>query len=189
MFDVNELRYGLRPFKSGDYLAVFGARAIFQRGEIGFLPDRSNFLGNPELEDYFLAGIFQPAIEDLKQYIKKHNITSSSSEIYTHETWLYRIEASPNASCGYFYITIYMKGCETRPDGKWSGTFFPKIGDKIKANINEIGICQVLGYYEEGGYIGVIAKPEKPPKWYIKQNGKYGMCGLFGAEIRELKDE
>lgn len=63
----------------------------------------------------------------------------------------------------------------------------PEIGETILAVVNGIGKCQVLGYYLKDGWSGVIVLPENPPEWFIRQNGRNGVCGLFGAEIRELE--
>lgn len=74
------------------------------------------------------------------------------------------------------------------PAGKWSGKFIPEVGDIIKARVNRIGLCRVLGYFVECGWVGVVAKPLDPPEWYVRQNGdKFdGTCGLFGSEIEQV---
>ena len=67
---------------------------------------------------------------------------------------------------------------------QWSGTNPPPaIGMTIKAEINGIGLCKVTGYFADGGYLGVLAKPLNPPAWYVKQNGKDAIGHFFGAEI------
>lgn len=109
-----------------------------------------------------------------------------TQETFTLETWSFLFEASPRAS-GYIYITAYLKGLSEFPTGKWSGNFIPRIGETVFAVINDIGKCQVLGYYLEDGWIGVMAKPAQPPEWFVRQNGENAVCGLFGTEIRKLE--
>ena len=48
MIDLTKLKWGLQPFKTGNYLAVFGARTIWDGNKITFLPDRQQFTGNSE---------------------------------------------------------------------------------------------------------------------------------------------
>ena len=55
------------------------------------------------------------------------------------------------------------------------------------ARINNIGKCRVLGFFERDGRVGVIAKPVKPPKWFVWQNGAHALCRLFGAEIEKIE--
>lgn len=40
MIDLTKLEWGLQPFKTGNYLTVFGARTIWDGNIITFLPDR-----------------------------------------------------------------------------------------------------------------------------------------------------
>ena len=187
MIDTGKLEWGLRPFKAGYYLAGFGARTIWNGNKITFLPDRQQFIGNSKTCEALRNWINNKALPKLKQYITDHHWTGATREIYTDETWLYRIEVSPNGSHGYLYFSVYMKGFDEFPTGKWSGNFIPKIGETVFAVVNDIGKCQILGYYLEDGWIGVIAKPAQPPEWFIRQNGKNAVCGLFGTEIRKLE--
>ena len=187
MIDTGKLEWGLRPFKTGNYLAGFGARMIWNGNKITFLPDRQQFIGNAKTCEALRNWINNKALSKLKQYIADHHWTGATTEIYTDETWLYRIEVSPNGSHGYLYLSAYMKGFDEFPDGKWSGNFIPEIGETILAVVNGIGRCQVLGYYLEDGWNGVIVLPESPPEWFICQNGENSVCGLFGAEIGKLE--
>lgn len=187
MIDLTKLEWGLRPFKTGNYLAVLGARTIWDGNKIISLPDRQQFIGNSEAHEVLCNWINNKALPKLKQYITDHHWTGATREIYTDETWLYRIEASPNGSHGYLYFSVYMKGFDEFPAGKWSGNFIPEIGETILAAINGIGRSEVLGYYLEDGWNGVIVLPENPPEWFIRQNGENSVCGLFGAEIGKLE--
>ena len=189
MIDLTKLEWGLQPFKTGNYLAVFGARTIWDGNKITFLPDRQQFTGNSEASGVLCNWINNKALPKLKQYITDHHWTGATREIYTDETWQYRIEVSPNGSHGYLYFSVYMKGFDEFPAGKWSGNFIPKIGETVFAVVNDIGKCQILGYYLEDGWIGVIAKPAQPPEWFVRQNGENAVCGLFGTEIRKLESE
>ena len=186
MINSNELKYGLRPRHPQKALAAFGARAIFQNGKIDFLPDRQSCLGETDASKTLCAWTWQKALPELKKYIRKKGWTRGTQETFTLETWLYRFDASPCASDGYLYMTSCMKGTDTFPCGKFSGDFIPEIGETVLAAINNIGRCKVIGYYRENGWIGVIALPENPPKWFIQQNGENAACGLFGVEIRKI---
>jgi hypothetical protein len=53
---------------------------------------------------------------------------------------------------------------------KWSAKFdIPKIGQRIYINMNGIGPAIVKGYFESEGYVGVMTKATKPPKWLRRQ--------------------
>ena len=99
----------------------------------------------------------------------------------------FMLKASPNGSYGYMYLTAVMKGSESMPDGQWSNTFIPKVGGFVMARINNIGKCRVLGFFEKDGRVGIIAKPVKPPKWFVFQNEAHALCCLFGAEIAKVE--
>ncbi len=83
----------------------------------------------------------------------------------------------------------------------WSGKKeLPKIGDTVKVTMNGIGPAVVKGFFVEWGggdswYVGVMALPKKPPKYYRenvqedKKNPnkpawmKEGIGCFFGSEI------
>lgn len=66
----------------------------------------------------------------------------------------------------------------------WFGKFAPPaVGTVITVKINGIGQATVVGYFTEGGYLGVLNQPIDPPAWYIKQNGGNVVGGAFGPEI------
>lgn len=94
MIDTGKLEWGLRPFKAGYYLAGFGARTIWNGNKITFLPDRQQFIGNSKTCEALRNLINNKALPKLKQYITDHHWTEATTEIYTDETWLYRLEAS-----------------------------------------------------------------------------------------------
>ena len=82
---------------------------------------------------------------------------------------------------------------------KWSAPFpLPQMGDQIKITMNGIGPATVVGFFEEGGYVGVMTKATNPPKWLVEQRQrdrnrpdfanqpqwyKDGIGCEFGAEI------
>lgn len=52
----------------------------------------------------------------------------------------------------------------------WSGKFpLPNIGDRLTITMNRIGPAEVVGYFSEAGYVGVMTKALDPPTWLVKQ--------------------
>ena len=188
MIDTAKLRWGLRQVEQADYLAVWGARATFAEGELYFMPDRQDFMGEAVSVNVLSNWINDTALPALKQHIKETNWSNDSKEIFTLNDNLFTLQASPNGSYGYMYLTATLQGTYKLPTGKWSGKAIPKIGDTITAKINNIGKCYVLGYLLQDEWISVIAKPFNPPEWFIKQNGKSALVTLFGAEIAEITE-
>lgn len=67
---------------------------------------------------------------------------------------------------------------------RWSGTAEPPpLGSCVNVTMNAIGPAQVIGYFSQAGWIGLIVKPYTPPAWFIKQNGYDAQGHVFGAEI------
>lgn len=74
--------------------------------------------------------------------------------------------------------------CVDGPAYAWSNDKAPPaIGTKVKVAINSIGTSQVIGYFIEDGYLGLLCVPDDPPDWYVKQNGRRSHCHVFGAEV------
>ena len=188
MIDTAKLRWGLRSVEQADYLAVWGARATFAEGELYFMPDRQEHIGDTVPVCALTNWINDTALSALKKYIKETNWSNDSKEVYTLNDNLFTLKASPNGSYGYMYLTATLRGTDELPAGKWSSKTIPKIGDTISAKINNIGKCYVLGYLLQDEWISVIAKPFNPPEWFIKQNGKSALVTLFGAEIAEITE-
>ena len=46
MIDTTKLRWGLLSVEQAYYLAVWGARATFAEGELYFMPDRQEHIGD-----------------------------------------------------------------------------------------------------------------------------------------------
>ena len=123
----------------------------------------------------------------MKKHVKRNAWSSSTKDVFELNVGPFMLKASPRGSYGYMYLTAVMKGSESMPDGQWSNTFIPKVGGFVMARINNIGKCRVLGFFERDGRVGVIAKPVKPPKWFVRQNGAHALCCLFGAEIEKIE--
>ncbi len=73
----------------------------------------------------------------------------------------------------------------TKKKLEWSNANpIPQLGDVVEVRINGIGKGEVVGFFDEVGYAGVVVKPFDPPQWYINQNGKDEPCHVFGAELK-----
>ena len=80
----------------------------------------------------------------------------------------------------------------------------PNIGDTVNIIMNGIGIAEVKGYFvsetDYSNYLGIMAKPLKPPKWLVNQNKRQakdktrqrpawmteGIGCFFGIEVEPL---
>jgi hypothetical protein len=184
MIDMSKLEWELRPFRKMDVLAAYGARTIFQRSEIEFLRDRQQFLGNEEQREALCNWINNKALPAMKTHIRENFWDQETDEIFTLNDWPFVLEASPKCSYGYLYISAYLKGLDRLPEKfQWSGGDIPNIGQTVFCKANSIGYASVLGYYLEAGWLGVIVWPNDPPDWYVRQNGRDAICGVFGVEI------
>jgi hypothetical protein len=66
----------------------------------------------------------------------------------------------------------------------WSGKMPPPaIGERVNVRINSLGAATVVGYFTEGGYLGLRVQHDNPPAWYLKQNGGNVPGCVFGIEI------
>lgn len=192
MIDMNELEWGLRPFPQVDVIAAYGARTIFENGEIDIVHDRQSLLGGASQKKILWEWVHKIALPKLREHIKNNGWTSSSNETFTYENWRFKFEASPRRSYGYIYFTAYLRGLDHFPevDGvtvKWSGQFVPKVGDIVYHNANGIGKVMVLGFCVTDGWVDAIVKPEDPPTWYIEQNGENAICGVAGVALSPLE--
>jgi hypothetical protein len=83
-----------------------------------------------------------------------------------------------------FYIVQTFGEANLREGTKWSGKNPPPaIGSKVAANFNNLGRGTVTGYFEEGGWLGVLVQLDNPPSWYVKQNNGNVIAHIFGAEL------
>lgn len=85
---------------------------------------------------------------------------------------------------------------------KWSAAFpLPKIGEHVRITMNGIGPAEVVGYFKEEGYVGLMTRALNPPKWLRehrerdRESGAYasfpqwkkdGIGCEFGAEVAEI---
>jgi hypothetical protein len=88
---------------------------------------------------------------------------------------------------------------------KWSASFpLPTMGQRIRVTMNGIGDAEVVGFFKEEGYVGVMTKALDPPTWLKEQLSrereftsyaalpqwrKDGISCEFGAEVEELLAE
>ena len=86
------------------------------------------------------------------------------------------------------------------PDGlSWSGVDGagralapPAIGERVKVGVNGLGFGEVVGYWAQEGWLGVMVKLENPPAFYIENRKDRGdpldaPCHVFGAELRAVQ--
>lgn len=80
---------------------------------------------------------------------------------------------------------------EIPTDIKWSHMTFdvPAVGDTVRVRINRIGPSRVIGYFVDDGFLGLLVRPLAPPEWFVKQNGRFSECHVFGSEIEPLTDD
>jgi len=80
---------------------------------------------------------------------------------------------------------------------KWSAEKDPpKLGAKVNVSMNGLGAGVVVGYFAEYGWLGVMVKLKKSPKWREDQlksggKGKNPPAHIFGVELepRKKKEE
>lgn len=63
----------------------------------------------------------------------------------------------------------------------------PPIGAKVRATINRLGTGEVVGYFVEDGYLGLLVTLDDPPDWHVKQNGRGRKAHLFGPEFEPVE--
>lgn len=78
----------------------------------------------------------------------------------------------------------------------WSADFpIPAVGARVFVTMNGIGWARVEGFFESCGYVGLMIKPTKPPRYYRENTRKAqanpnkptwmkeGIGCVFGAEV------
>ncbi|MBO4631194.1 MAG: hypothetical protein J5858_04650 [Lentisphaeria bacterium] len=105
--DINKINWGKRPFRS-DAEAYIGCRMIFQSGRLEFLPGRGSELGEKSQVQSLVNWFNTTALPALKKHIKKQGWNSATTETFVFEDGQKRLEASPNGSFGYMYISAYI---------------------------------------------------------------------------------
>ena len=82
----------------------------------------------------------------------------------------------------------------------WSGRGMPlpNIGATVNVTVNNLGLATVMGYFSEGGYLGIMTRLHNPPEWLKKQRTanqhrkdapqwvKDGIGCQFGTEISPI---
>ena len=63
----------------------------------------------------------------------------------------------------------------------------PEVGTVVRARINNIGECEVLGYFVDQGFLGIVALPLRPPSWYVAQNGDLHPCQDHPLQLRRSR--
>ena len=63
----------------------------------------------------------------------------------------------------------------------------PAIGAKVRANFNKLGTGEVVGYFVEDGFLGLLVTLDNPPDWHVKQNGRGVKAHLFGPEFEPVE--
>lgn len=182
--DPDRLAWGLHDIPQGDYLAAWGARAIFEDGEIFFLPDRQDSLGDMGHREIICDWLNDKALKELHKKFKADHWNGSTEDVFEYKNNFCTMYASPRGSHGYMYLTVVLHGTKIIPNGKWSNKkAIPAVWTNVKSKINDIGKCKVVGYCTQADWICLICKPFDPPAWYVQHNGKNALCGLYGAEI------
>ena len=88
----------------------------------------------------------------------------------------------------YAQLTWDEKGKPIKTEGAlmWGGKGVepPAIGSEIVVTINGCGPAIVTGYFEEGGFLGLMCRLTNPPEWHVKQNNGNPNGHVFGPEFR-----
>ena len=75
---------------------------------------------------------------------------------------------------GYYKIHAH----DARPLLKWSNEKDPpKVFDKVTAG--RLGTGEVVGYFDQSGWLGILFKPDVTPEWWYNKTRAH----LFGAEV------
>ena len=105
--DIKKINWGKRPFRS-EAEAFYGCRMIFQHGKLEFLPGRGSEVGEDSQVQSLVAWLNQKGLPLLKKHIKTQNWNSSTTDVFVYIDGQKRMEASPNGSFGYMYISAYV---------------------------------------------------------------------------------
>jgi len=65
----------------------------------------------------------------------------------------------------------------------------PKVGEKIRVHMNNLGNAEVVGYFSQEGFLGLRVKFSDPPEWYVKQNKGNPVGHIFGPEWKPIVKE
>lgn len=71
--------------------------------------------------------------------------------------------------------------------GKWSGKETPPmIGSRVQINFNQLGSGEVINYFSESGFLGVLVNLDHEPEWRKKQSAAGKPAMVFGSEISAI---
>lgn len=107
MIDESKISFGFRPVRT-DAIAFVGARTIFEHGDVSFIPDRCSHQGEDNAINRLSIWTVKKAMPELRKHIKRHGWKQDTREIFTFRDGQFLMEASPNASYGYLYISTYI---------------------------------------------------------------------------------
>jgi len=172
----------------GERVCYWGARAIFERGNIDLLHDRQSGDANDGLVNWLNAR----ALPWLRERVKEIGLATNDPQEIVLSEFKYELRASTHASYGYLYIGAVewpQVPCEPHintatkveePVVSCNGQMFvvdpgmAEVGTEGVVKVNGIGPAKVVGYYNEN-----YADPYKlaclmvvmlsPPDWWIAQ--------------------
>jgi hypothetical protein len=180
----------------GSPVRYWGCRAIDQGGTLDIVHDRITYNG-PEWDKAlplaerqglpFILWLNRVALPELRAQLPNLPYEQVITVCAEGRQCLVARRAG-----GYVYVGAWEHHTETckydmlhRPEGRWSGTFDPNLGDRVEITINGFGAGTVVSYFCEHGYRGVRVKLDRQPKWHREQ-GQPPYALVFGAEIREV---
>ena len=172
-----QLQWG-RPIPPGEYLAAWGARAIFTHRKIDLLHDRQDIAGPDDARKTLADWLHRSAIPRLQEKVRANR----HAKQFKIEDPFFTLEASTIYN-DYLYMAATIKGSETRPEGKWSGDFMPEIGDTVLIPFNDLGKGRVIGWFTEYSWLGVHVHLFNPPEWH-RRDVRTDVACLLGSEIR-----
>lgn len=106
MIDESKMSWGLRPFRK-DALAAFGVRALIENKDISWVPGRSSTQGSDSDVAAICEWADKTALPKLRKRIRDGGIKPESNEVFRYGEKPMLLEASPNGSDGYIYISMY----------------------------------------------------------------------------------
>jgi len=111
--------FGYRDLEGS--VLTWGSRYIFRRGELDLVPNRHQMsdYNHPHLQDF--AEMVVGMIARLEPIARKMSITSREvvtliSDAHFLEGHKVVLQGSPNASHGYFYVTVSLMPSDKAPD-------------------------------------------------------------------------
>ena len=107
MINDSKISFGFRPIKT-KAVAFVGARTIFEQGDISFVPGRCSLQGEEKEINRLSTWTIKKALPELRKHIRQHGWKQDTREVFTFRDGQFLMEASPNASYGYLYISTYI---------------------------------------------------------------------------------